>query len=162
MPTLHYTPNGALHHLLTGIKALITKSYEASCTWHSLHAWTRMNPCAAERVELQPMLDKLAADRYIEVTTIDANGLSAGDYTNTRIKLLGSGLLNLSALNIQRSTPKPQGTVAGRKVALTGQQSPLDRKPVQRDGADQFRGITSRTGDTHRQYDAGQGLGAAL
>lgn len=157
---LSYTPNGALHHLLTGIKAMIAKDAAASCTWHSLHAWTRLTPCAAEPVELSALLDRLAADGHILVTATGAAGLSAGDYTSARVSLLGSGLLKISALNLQRiNQPAPRGEVAGRKALLSGQPNPLDRPPVLRAGADQCSTIQSRTGDTFRQYDASQGMG---
>lgn len=159
---LTYIPNGALHHLLAGIKAVIAKTPEASCTRASLNTWARLHPCAAQPVELQALLDQLAADRHIEVTAMGANGLSSGDHTNTRIALLGTGLLTLSRLNIKRADPAKKGEIAGRKAELNGHPSPFDRPPVQRAGADEFRSIPSRTDNTSRQYDAGQGLGAAL
>jgi hypothetical protein len=157
-----YIPNGALHHLLDGIKTVIAKAPEAYCTRTSLNTWVRLHPCAAEPLELQPLLDQLAADRHIEVTAIGANGLSADNNTNTRIALLGTGLLTLSRLNIKRAHPTKKGEVAGRKAELHGHPSPFDKPPVQRAGADEFRAIPSRTDNTSRQYDASQGLGAAL
>jgi hypothetical protein len=159
---LKYTPNGALHHLLDGIKSVIAKAPEAYCTRTSLNTWARLHPCAAEPMELQALLDQLAADRHIEVTATGANGLSSDNHTNTRITLLGTGLLTLSSLNIKRAVPTKKGEIAGRKAELRGHPSPFDKPPIQRAGADEFRDIPSRTGDTSRQYDAGQGIGAAL
>jgi hypothetical protein len=159
---LKYTPNGALHHLLDGIKAVIAKAPEAYCTRTSLNTWSRLHPCAAEPVELQPLLDQLAADRHIEITAVGANGLSADNQTNTRIALLGTGLLTLSRLNIKRAHPTKKGEIAGRKAELHGHPSPFDKPPARRAGADDFRNIPSRTDSTSRQYDAGQGIGTAL
>lgn len=162
MHTAKYTPNGALHHLLSGIKTLIASATEAACTRSQINTWARLNPCQVESVDLQHLLDQLAADRYIEVIATGQNGLSAADQSNTRVKLLGSGLLVLSKLNVQRKTPAPKGAIAGRKTPIHGYTSTIDSTPVQRAGSDQFKEIPSLTGDRSTQYDAGQGLGAAL
>lgn len=162
MHTVKYTPNGALHHLLSGIKTMIAGSSEATCTRIQINTWARLNPCQVESVDLQHLLDRLAADRHIEVIATGQSGLSAADQSNTRVKLLGSGLLVLSKLNVQRKTPAPKGAIAGRKSPIQGHANPINSTPVQRAGSEEFKRIPSRSGDSSTQYDAGQGLGAAL
>lgn len=157
---LNYTANGALHHLLHGIKSLISGSTEASCTWSQLQTWARPNPCA-EAVDLKTLVDKLATDLHIEVIATGSEGLSAGTHTNSRVKMLGSGMLMLSRLNIKRAAPPPKGCIAGRKAALDGITSPLDRAPASRAGSEDFRKIPSRSGDQAKQYDSAQGMGKA-
>lgn len=162
MPPVNYTPNGALHHLMAGIKSLIAASSETACTRSQINTWARMHPCQAESVDLQHLLDNLAADRHIDVICTGENGLSASDQSNTRVRMLGSGLLMLSKLNVQLKTPAPKGRIAGRKAAIHGHSSPIDSTPVQRAGSDEFKAIPSRSGDCAKQYDAGQGIGTAL
>lgn len=162
MPPVNYTPNGALHHLLAGIKALIAATAESACTRSQINTWARLNPCQAEAVDLQHLLDNLAADRHIEVICTGKNGLSAADQSNTRVRLLGSGLLMLSKLNVQRKMPAPKGAIAGRKNHIHGHANPINSTTVQRAGSDQFKSIPSLSGDLSKQYDAGQGIGTAL
>lgn len=155
---LNYTANGALHHLLHGIKSLIAVNAEASCTWSQLQTWARLNPCA-EAVDLKTLLDKLATDLHIEVIATGAEGLSAGTHANSRVKMLGSGLLMLSRLNIKRTAPTPKGGIAGRKADIHGVTSPFDRPPASRAGSEEFRQIPSRSGDQAQTYDSAQGMG---
>lgn len=162
MHPLTYRPNGALHHLLTGIKTATTGDNAGSCTWHHLHTWARLNPCKAEPVELNTLLDKLAADELIRVTTTGPDGLSADKYSNARIHLYGAGLLKLTSLNMERNAPAAKGQMPARRAAIHGLQNPLDRAAPTRQGADDFRAVQSLTGGRATPYDGAQGLGNAV
>jgi hypothetical protein len=163
---LPYSPLGALHSALAGIREIGATEADGGCSVQQLRAWLIARPSVVleERgVETEAIAQQLQTDK-MAVLVLRGDDMAARRISGTaRVQLLGLGGIYLSRLDlladVRSSTPT---SVAASRSKLMGGCAPLPLGPAPtRPGALDAASIPSRTGNELRPYQPSTGLGVA-